>query len=117
MRFGPRLLVTSLSFLLLSALFQPYFYVASLPAAVFASLLLSGLNTFVKPILYLITIPITIFTLGLFTFVLNAIVLQMVSGLMGNQFQISSFFVAIIISLFLSTIQDVAYGYLKRSKA
>jgi putative membrane protein len=62
------------------------------PAAlIIASLLLGILNAFVRPILLLLALPLLIFTLGLFTFVINALLLYFVGILMGPSFQVDSF--------------------------
>ena len=73
---------------------------------IIASLLLGILNAFVRPILMLLALPLLIFTLGLFTFVINALLLYGIGwlmGLWGLQFTVdtfwSAFFGAFIISI------------------
>jgi putative membrane protein len=56
-----------------------------------ASLLLGILNAFVRPILMLIALPLLIFTLGLFTLVINALLLYLVGALLQPKFQVDSF--------------------------
>jgi len=56
-----------------------------------ASLLLGILNAFVRPILMLIALPLLIFTLGLFMFVINALLLYFVGYLMSQAFKVDSF--------------------------
>jgi putative membrane protein len=56
-----------------------------------ASLLLGILNAFVRPVLMLIALPLLIFTLGLFMFVINALLLCFVSWLMKPSFEVDSF--------------------------
>jgi putative membrane protein len=58
---------------------------------IIASLLLGILNAFVRPILMLLALPLLIFTLGLFTLVINALLLYFVGVLMGPHFQVGSF--------------------------
>jgi len=53
-------------------------------AAFFAAAILGVLNAFFRPILFLLTLPINILTLGLFTFVINAVMLMMVSGILSG---------------------------------
>ena len=53
-------------------------------SALFAALVLGILNAFFRPILFILTLPINILTLGLFTFVINAILLMMTPGLIGG---------------------------------
>ena len=56
-----------------------------------ASFLLGILNAFVRPILLLIALPLLIFTLGLFTFVINALLLCLVSTMMKPNFEVDTF--------------------------
>ena len=58
---------------------------------VIAALLLGILNAFVRPILMLIALPLLIFTLGLFTLVINALLLYFVGVLIRPHFQVDSF--------------------------
>jgi len=71
-------------------------------SALFAAAAIGVLNLFFKPLLFVLTLPINVATLGLFTFVLNAIVLKTASGLIPG-FTVTGFwtalFGAIIISL------------------
>ena len=68
-----------------------------------ATLILGLLNTFVRPVLLLLSLPLLIFTLGLFTLVINALLLLLVDSLMGDRFEIrsfwSAFFGALVISI------------------
>ncbi|MBI2465425.1 phage holin family protein [Candidatus Shapirobacteria bacterium] len=63
--------------ILATAYLVPGFMVSGFTGALVLVLVLSLLNVLVKPILFLLTLPINILTLGLFTFVINAIVLQL----------------------------------------
>ncbi len=56
------------------------FYVESVWSAFMAGAILGLLNTFFKPILILLTLPVNLLTLGLFTLVINAFLIKMVSG-------------------------------------
>jgi putative membrane protein len=69
-----------------------------------ASLLLGILNAFVRPILLLIALPLLIFTLGLFTLVINALLLYLVGALMQPHFQVKSFGYAFLGALIISVI-------------
>ena len=70
-----RLVVTTLAVLIASYLLAPtYFAVADIQTAVIFALVLGLLNAIVRPILAIITFPLTILTLGLFLLVLNALV-------------------------------------------
>jgi putative membrane protein len=72
-------------------------------SAFFAAAILGILNAFFRPVLLIITLPINVLTLGLFTFVINAILLMMVSGVIPG-FHISGFWSAVFGSFFISVI-------------
>lgn len=71
--------------------------------ALIVALILSVLNTFIKPILVILTIPITILTLGLFLLVINAI-LVMVTDYFVDGFTVSGWITAILFSLIVSVV-------------
>lgn len=72
-------------------------------SAVFTAALLGILNTFLRPILLILTLPFNVLTLGLFTFVINAFLLMMASGVIPG-FEVSGFFPAILGALIISII-------------
>ena len=72
-------------------------------SAFFAAALLGVLNAFFRPILILLTLPINILTLGLFTFVINALLIMMVSGVVGG-FEVHGFWTALLGSLVISVV-------------
>jgi len=69
-----------------------------------AALLLGVLNTFLRPILLLLTLPLLIFSLGLFTIVINACLLYVVHWLMGSHFEIDGFGWALLGAVIMSLI-------------
>lgn len=69
-----------------------------------AALLLGLLNAFVRPILLLLALPLLIFTLGLFTLVINALLLYFVGVLMAPYFQVDSFGFAFLGALIISIV-------------
>ncbi|MGH7952538.1 MAG: phage holin family protein [Limisphaerales bacterium] len=71
---------------------------------IIASLLLGILNAFVRPILMLLALPLLIFTLGLFTLVINALLLCCIDWLMGSHFHIDSFGFAFLGALIISIV-------------
>ena len=58
--------------------------VQSFGAALWAVLVISLLNTLVRPVLVLLTLPVTLLTLGLFLFIINGLVFWVASGLLGG---------------------------------
>jgi putative membrane protein len=69
-----------------------------------ASLLLGILNAFVRPILMLLALPLLIFTLGLFTLVINALLLSLVSFFLKPDFQVDGFRYAFLGALIISIV-------------
>ena len=72
-------------------------------SAFFAAAILGILNAFFRPILLILTLPINILSLGLFTFVINAVMLLMVSGVIPG-FYVNGFWSAVLGSLFISLV-------------
>jgi putative membrane protein len=71
---------------------------------VLTALVLGILNAFIRPILMLIALPLLIFTLGLFTLVINALILYSVGKLLAPYFQVDSFGSAFLGALIISVI-------------
>ncbi len=89
----------------------PGFYLESVTAAIVASVLLSIINFIVKPILVILTLPVTVLTFGLFLFIINALTLMMTASLMGNAFQISSFGMAILAAIIISLLNTLIHNF------
>jgi len=68
------------------------------------SLVLGILNAFIRPVLMLLALPLLIFTLGLFTLVINALLLYFVSFLLGRYFEVDSFGAAFFGALTISIV-------------
>jgi putative membrane protein len=77
--------------------------VTSFFSAFFAAAVLGILNALFRPLLIVITLPINILTLGLFTFVINALLLKMVSGVVPG-FYVQGFLSAVFGSLIISLV-------------
>ena len=78
--------------------------VSSFTAALIAAAVLGALNTVVKPLLVLLTLPVTLVTLGLFIFVINALMFWAAAGLLSG-LKVSGFGAALIGSLIYSALQ------------
>jgi putative membrane protein len=85
-------------------LLQPHIAYERWSDLLFASLLLGLLNAFVRPILLLLALPLLIFTLGLFTLVINALLLYFVGVLLAPHFQVNSFGFAFLGALIISIV-------------
>src|SRR5699024_7230045 len=98
------ILVNSIVIIAVAGLFPSSFHVANIQTAILASVILLLLNTLVKPILVLITLPVTVITMGFFLFIINAITLSMAASLVGPSFSISGFSTALMISMIMSAL-------------
>lgn len=92
--------------LLLTAYVVPGFKVVDFTTAVLAAIVLGVVNTFVKPVLSYITAPVNTITLGLFTFVINALVLFIVSAIIPG-LMIDGWVAAILGAVVLSVVSTV----------
>jgi putative membrane protein len=72
-------------------------------SAFFAAAILGVLNAFFRPILIILTLPINILTLGLFTFIINALLLKMASGVISG-FDVRGFWAAVFGSVIISVV-------------
>ena len=75
--------------------------VGSFGAAMLAAFVIGLLNTLLRPILVLLTLPVTVLTLGLFLFVINALMFYFAASIL-NGFQVAGFVAALIGSLIYS---------------
>lgn len=87
--------------LLLSARLIPGVEVNGLYIAIISALVLGLLNLIVKPVLFILTLPITIITFGLFTFVLNALMVLFAASFLEG-FSVEGFIPALLVSIFVS---------------
>jgi putative membrane protein len=83
--------------------------------AIIVAVVLAILNLFVKPILIIFTLPVTILTLGLFLLVINALIILLADKLVDG-FSVSSFWTAILFSILLSILQSILYSIFKEQK-
>jgi putative membrane protein len=104
-RFFVRTITTSLAVLLAAYLLKGV-EVSNTITAIIVAVLLGLLNTFIKPILVFLTIPITILTLGLFLLVINVIIVLLVDDLVAG-FSVNTWFTALIFSFIVSFIASL----------
>jgi putative membrane protein len=98
-------------------LFVAYIYsgveVKSFPAALIAAFVIGLFNTVVRPILVVLTLPVTVVTLGLFLFVINALMFWAAAGVLDG-FHVRDFVAALIGSLIYSLLGVVIESALER---
>jgi putative membrane protein len=109
-----RILITG-GLVLLIAYFMPGVHVASFTTALIVAVVLGLLNIFIKPILVILTLPVTIVTLGLFLLVINALIILLCTNIVGG-FHVDSFWTALIFSIILSLLQSIMNGILGEGK-
>ncbi|MFS0787740.1 phage holin family protein [Shouchella sp. 1P09AA] len=114
MRWLIGLVLNALVLLLLSELFSG-FTLSGFGAALIAALILSVLNWTVKPLLTVLTLPITILTLGLFLFVISALTLMLTAWFMGSYFVIDGFGIALLAAVIIALFQAILINPVKRS--
>lgn len=101
MRWILSIVVYAVALLAVDQLFDS-FQIDGFLTAVIASVIISVLNIIVRPILVFLTLPITFVTLGFFLIVINATTLMMAQWLMGPEFVIDGFGIAILASIIIS---------------
>jgi putative membrane protein len=99
------LLVAALS-LLLTAYLVPGFEFDSFITVAIAALILGLVNAIVRPILVILTLPLTLLTLGLFLFVINALMLWLV-GFLTPGFTVAGFLPALLASVVLTFVSTL----------
>ena len=100
-----RVIINGLALVVIALLLKGV-HIASIPSAFIAALVLGVLNAIIRPLLLLFSLPLNIMTLGLFTFVINGLVLWMVTAVVSG-FSISSFWLAALSAILLSIISGL----------
>ena len=80
-------------------------------SALCAAAMLGILNAFFRPVLIILTLPLNVITLGLFTFVINAVLLMMASGVISG-FRVEGFWAALFGSLVISIVNWVLSSFI-----
>jgi putative membrane protein len=100
-----KIIISSLA-VLLTAYLLPGIHVDDYIAALVAAAVLALLNGFLKPVLVLLTIPFTVFTLGLFLLVINAAMVMLASRFVSG-FEVDGFWWALLFSIVLSVVTSI----------
>ncbi len=107
MQFILKILLTAIAVLAIEYIL-PGVTVDTYITAIWVAVILGLLYAILKPILVVLTLPVTILTLGLFLFVINALIVLMASKLIDG-FEVSGFWVALLFSILLSIVQSILY--------
>jgi putative membrane protein len=111
MKFIARFLLSVLG-LLIIAQSIPGISLEGVYAATISVLILGLLNAIVRPVLFILTLPITIITLGLFSFVINAVLFWFVASFVDG-LTVDSFWIALLVSLLMTVINMVGSNWIK----
>jgi putative membrane protein len=106
MNFIIRLLVTAAVAFILSKYFLSGIHIATFYTAIIFAIVLALLNIFVKPILSILGLPLTIITFGLFSFVINALII-LLAGYFVTGMKVDGFWWALIFSIALSLVTSL----------
>jgi putative membrane protein len=98
--------------ILIAAYIIPDVVVAGFWSALWVALLLGVINISLKPILIILTLPVNILTLGLFTFIINGLMILLASSVIKG-FTIPSFWTAVLFSIVLSIINYLLNSVIK----
>ncbi|WP_282628746.1 phage holin family protein [Empedobacter sedimenti] len=79
-------------------------------SAIIVAIVIGLLNAIVKPVLKFISIPVTILTLGLFSFVITAIIILLASSIMGDSFRVDGFWYALLFGVVLAIVNSLVGG-------
>jgi putative membrane protein len=108
MNFLIRLLVSALA-AMLTAYLLPGVKLDGFITALVLALVLAVLNLLVKPVLVILTLPVTVVTLGLFLLVINAIIILVAAKLVSG-FKVDGFWWALIFSIVMTVINSIMHG-------
>ena len=106
-RFLHSWVIDTLAVLVAVSLLRPRIDYAGLTDLLVASLLLGILNAVLRPVLMLLTFPILVVTLGLFRFVINALLLLLVGWLLRPHFLVHGFWAAFWGALIISVVSSI----------
>ncbi len=104
MRFILRILVNTVAIIITAYLLG--IHINGSLTALLVAIVLALLNTFLKPLLILLTLPITIFTLGIFLLVINAVIILLASHFVTG-FEVGGFWRALLFSIVLSIVNSI----------
>lgn len=102
MKFLINTVIDAIGLMLIAWILAPHFMIAGFGTAIVAAIVLSFVNSIIRPIVQFFSLPITMLTFGLFILVVNGFMFTIVSTLFGSAFSFSSFSAAILTSILFS---------------
>ncbi|OGI65249.1 hypothetical protein A3A95_03630 [Candidatus Nomurabacteria bacterium RIFCSPLOWO2_01_FULL_39_18] len=98
--------------ILITAYILPGVHVDGFVAALILAVVLGAINMFLRPILVILTLPITVLTLGLFVLVINALLVLLASYIVPG-FTVASFWWALLFGIVLAIVGAVLHSFEK----
>jgi putative membrane protein len=114
MNFVIRLIISTLAVLITSYVL-PGVYLDSFTTAILVAVVLGCLNALVKPLLILFSLPMVIFTFGLFLIVINTLIILLADALITG-FKVNGFWWALAFSVVLSLVTGILNGIKSRDE-
>ncbi len=108
MKFILKILLSAVAVLVIGKIL-PGISVETFSTAIWVAVILGILYALLKPVLVILTLPATILTMGLFLFVINAIII-LIAGNLIDGFNVSGFWSALFFSILLSIVESFLYG-------
>ncbi len=114
MNFLIRLIISTLA-VLVTAYILPGVYVEKFMTAVIVAIVLGVLNVLVKPFLILFSLPVVLFTFGLFLIVINTLIILLADKLIDG-FKVNGFWWALLFSVLMSIVTSILNAIKKRDE-
>lgn len=114
MNFILKIVLTAVAVLVI-AHFLPGVSVENFTSSVIVAVVLALLRVTIKPLLIILTLPVTIVTLGLFLLVINALIILLADNLIDG-FNVTGFWIALLFSLILSIFESILYSLLDQKQ-
>lgn len=106
-----KILLTAVAVVVL-AKFLPGVAVEGFVTAIIVAIILALLKFIVRPVLVVLTLPITMLTFGLFLFIINAIIILIADYFIGG-FEVNGIWIALLFSILLSIFQSILFSLIK----
>ncbi|RYL95787.1 phage holin family protein [Sporolactobacillus sp. THM7-4] len=106
------ILINMIILMMLAGYLPSMVHLSGIGSAFFTSVILSLLNLFVRPVLFLFSLPVTLMTLGFFIFVINAMMLYLTSAIMGPDFNLHGFGSALIVAIIMAVCQMIIHAFI-----
>ncbi len=113
-KFLTKVLITAIAALVASYILDGV-SIDSITTGFIVAIVLSLLNNFIKPILVILTIPITIVTLGLFLIIINILIIKWAASLVDG-FEVSGWWAAFLFSIIVSIVTSLLEGFIGKEE-